>query len=350
MSPSLDIIWVHHYSGEDLGRSVASVRAELERNQMDGVLWVVDHGSTTEESAGFELLGLKVLRPDSNRGFAAGVNHGVAAGIAPLVLVLNPDVILQKGCLSALLEAVNKGASVAGPRFFLDQNGSVFMPPLTRTSFVDRWLNERKDLRRIRRRNRRHSQCHWEASTLLTSRYLPGAALLFPRSTWETHGGMDEGYFMYFEETEWLERIQREGGVPVLVPDAHAIHRYGGSTPDAEKSARYFANSWRRFSRRGLYQWVQPFLEKAAALIPAPPFSEPQPWDATQPFPLPGACCWVEIGLNVGGVPAAGIKVSSEEKAWQMSPEVLECLSPGTYFLRTITLNEKETDAYVFTV
>ena len=39
------------------------------------------------------LIVARLLRPESNLGFAGGANAGIAAARAPLILLLNPDVV-----------------------------------------------------------------------------------------------------------------------------------------------------------------------------------------------------------------------------------------------------------------
>src|SRR5687768_3442345 len=57
-----------------------------------GEIIVVDNASgdaTRREAAG--LTGVRLIESSENRGFAAAANQGMAAGEAPLALLLNPD-------------------------------------------------------------------------------------------------------------------------------------------------------------------------------------------------------------------------------------------------------------------
>jgi GT2 family glycosyltransferase len=58
-----------------------------------------------------------------------------------------------------------------------------------------------------------------------------GALLVVRAEMLEDAGLLDEGFFMYLEETEWQERIARAGWSIDLVPDAVATH-LGGSTTE----------------------------------------------------------------------------------------------------------------------
>lgn len=54
--------------------------------------------------------------------------------------------------------------------------------------------------------------------------YVIGAALAVRRSVWETVGLLDEGFFLYYEDTDWCQRVRRQGWRVVVVPQARLVH------------------------------------------------------------------------------------------------------------------------------
>ena len=63
---------------------------------------------------------------------------------------------------------------------------------------------------------------------------------------------MDEGYFLYFEDTEYALRARRAGWGVVYVPQARAVHFRGGSGPVKKMQAakkRLPAYFWRSRAR-----------------------------------------------------------------------------------------------------
>ena len=60
-----------------------------------------------------------VLDPGRNLGYAGGVNLGVRETSADHVVVMNPDVWVQEGCIGSLIAALG-AAEVVGPRFSWD--------------------------------------------------------------------------------------------------------------------------------------------------------------------------------------------------------------------------------------
>jgi len=89
---------------------------------------VVDNGSTDggPDAVAAEFPEVTLIRLDENRGFAGGVNVGVAAALgsgADFVLLLNNDATVEAGLLEPLVAAVGPGVGAACPQI-LDGDGS----------------------------------------------------------------------------------------------------------------------------------------------------------------------------------------------------------------------------------
>jgi GT2 family glycosyltransferase len=68
--------------------------------------------------------------------------------------------------------------------------------------------------------------------------WVAGAALMVRRAAIEQVGLLDEGYFLYSEETDWCWRLNH-GGWPVwYLPQAQIIHQHGASSQ--QQSARSY--------------------------------------------------------------------------------------------------------------
>ena len=83
--------------------------------------------------------------------------------------------------------------------------------------------------------------------------WLPGASMLLRRSVVETIGGMDEAYFLYFEETDYCRRMKEVGFSTYYVPRSVVKHSPGGSTgvtsltEKAKRRPAYWYESRRRY-------------------------------------------------------------------------------------------------------
>ena len=103
--------------------SEAVIGACLDRAQRTGfAIVVVDNASTDHTCEEVERRGVRLIANPDNRGFAAAVNQGIRALDTPMVLLLNPDALLETN-LDALIECCRQpGIAGAGGKL-VDANG-----------------------------------------------------------------------------------------------------------------------------------------------------------------------------------------------------------------------------------
>lgn len=355
----LGVVLVHYHTPELARRAVASLERELAALAGQGVrgrLMIVDNGS---DAAGREILaGLaaEVLRPAENLGYAGGINAGVAhLPDSHALLLANPDLELLPGALGALLAALDRGAAVAGPRFFWDAGRRLRLPP---TEARDTWSAALAALAprspawaaRARRRWRRHARRHWLARNDIASLALSGALLAVTRGAWDRVGPFDTRFRLYFEETDWLRRLQRAGLSSRYVPAAEVVHSFAQSAAAEPRAAEWFRESAARYAAKHqgrLRRAAMAALARAAAQPPAVAdveaarsFRAPGPdanggaaAGATAGEPeqegrldlssiRAGRRLWVELSPRPEGFPAAAEPLTSGARDWRLPAEV----------------------------
>jgi GT2 family glycosyltransferase len=83
--------------------------------------------------------------------------------------------------------------------------------------------------------------------------WVPGASMMIRRSTLDALCGLDEEYFLYFEETDLCFRAREKGFQTWYVPDSKVMHIAGQSTKVTERDSKplrlpgYWFESRRRF-------------------------------------------------------------------------------------------------------
>jgi len=343
--PQLALVLVHYRTPELLPGAIEALRRDLGEAADDNEWVVVDNGC---DAAGVELLRslpVTVVEPGRNLGFAGGVNLGVERTSAPVVVVLNPDVLVLPGCLGALTERLAAGAAVAGPRFFWDRGRRLLLPPPERRTRADElWalLADRGPhwARRARRRWRRHARDHWCAAGPLRSIHLSGALLALRRDAFARIGPFDEGYRLYFEETDWLARLERQGLFGEHVPAAAAVHLYARSAARERAATEWFEDSRRRFQRRRYGAWFE-LLWRALARRRVPgPAAEGA--DLSLHIGAGEERRWVELGPGSRGFPAAAERIDAASRGWRPPPEVEHRLEPGRYRLQLVAADGRE--------
>jgi len=102
---------------------------EATRGKLDVNIIIVDDASPPESQNELDDIyhnlnsNSRVSRNSQNSGFARTVNNGIKLGNAPLVLVLNTDIVLRDGCLLALqAEFTDPAVGVAAPKLLFPQD------------------------------------------------------------------------------------------------------------------------------------------------------------------------------------------------------------------------------------
>jgi GT2 family glycosyltransferase len=296
-TPAVSLVLVAHRSASVLPAAVEAFRREAVACGLPAEVVVVEHSEDDEEARRVGSCAPDHLLRLPNRGYAAGVNAGIGAARGELLLAGNPDVVLAPGSLAALLAALRSGWGVVGPQFELA--GAVFPPAERQTPWAEmarrRAWRSRRCWERYLRRELVRWRAVWEAAGPRAVPTLSGALLAFPAALARRVGSWDEGYFLYFEETEWLRRVRRAGAPLAVVPEAAASHRWGHSAPPAAWAGQ-FAGSRRRY-----YRACHPLLGRLALRVPSAPPPPAPPWEGA---PEPAGWRWL-LSPSPAGFPAA---------------------------------------------
>jgi GT2 family glycosyltransferase len=234
----LSAVIVNYNAGPELRDALQSIADEMAGRPWEAV--VVDNASTDgssgilAESAPYA----RVLRNAVNVGFGRGINQGVAASTAPLILIMNPDCRLERGAMAAMrgeLEA-RRQCAIVGPRV-LDpdgsEQGSARGDPDMFTGFFGRTgpLRNLLPLSAVSRRN------VVSGSESATVDWVSGACMLVRRQAFDAVGGFDARYFLYWEDADLCRRLRARGYEIRYVPAATAVHRVGHSSKTARAAS-----------------------------------------------------------------------------------------------------------------
>jgi GT2 family glycosyltransferase len=193
-----------------------------------------------------------------NGGYAYGNNapiRGALSRIDPpeFVLLLNPDTEILPGAINALLDFMraHPECGIAGSRLEDERGGvhcSAFNFPSAwseldrglELGIVTKLLKDRTVQRPI---PEQPCEVDWVA----------GASMLVRRQVFERVGLIDEAYFLYFEEVDFLLRAKRAGFRTFYVPQSRVVHHMGASTGVTDEKApprripTYWFDSRRRY-------------------------------------------------------------------------------------------------------
>jgi N-acetylglucosaminyl-diphospho-decaprenol L-rhamnosyltransferase len=166
--------------------------------------------------------GVSLRRWKGNRGFARAVNEGNRLSRGRWLLLLNPDVTVTESfvegvmSLAARLETEEPRAGIVGFRLH-NSDGSPQLssgpfPTLTRTL-----------LGLFRPRARRKYQAV-PSERRCPVPWVTGCCLLVRRDCLEELGGLDPGFFLYYEDVDLCRRAWEHGWSVWLEPELNAVH------------------------------------------------------------------------------------------------------------------------------
>lgn len=227
------VIIVNYFSALICRRAALSVLSGVP----DAQIIVVDNSNNTQET---EKLSsclpsvVKCIVNDENIGFGRACNQGFALAVHDLILLLNPDAYVQDGCLGALIEFLQHTpqAGAVAPRVYWDKEQTWLLPPAQLPTPASElamtlalrwpWFGER-----LSHRFRRWAlRCNF-ASKPIKQRMLSGGLMLLRRNAIEAIGGLfDPDFFMYYEDTDLCQRLQKAGFSMFLLSAAHAVHEW----------------------------------------------------------------------------------------------------------------------------
>ncbi|MBL8351856.1 MAG: glycosyltransferase family 2 protein [Burkholderiaceae bacterium] len=214
-----------------------------------------------------------LVQTGANLGFAGGNNVGLCfvqqLGFDGAVLLLNNDVLVTPGCVSAMAKRLASDPQVGmcgctvlyhfAPDTVQAWGGARFQPWLARASHLGAHasMNTPRDATAVERQ----------------LDYILGASLMISARCLAAIGLMEERYFLYYEEIDWALRARRQGFTLAYVPEAVVFHKEGGTIgSSADKSRRsllsehYLVRSCLLFTRK-FYPWYLPTVVAYSLLL-----------------------------------------------------------------------------------
>jgi GT2 family glycosyltransferase len=223
-TPRLSVVIVNYCQWGNTASLVRQIRAEscARRGQVEVVI-VDNHSPRHRLLAKLRRWpGVSLRRWGRNRGFARAVNEGCRLSQGQWFLLLNPDISLAPNFvqgaldLAAEFEAHDPRAGIIG--FHLhnpdgtDQPSAGFFPTLASTL-------ARLILPRARRK------CHaLKARGRCRVPWVTGCCLLVRRDCLLDLGGLDDRFFLYYEDVDLCRRARATGWSVWFEPNLHAVH------------------------------------------------------------------------------------------------------------------------------
>lgn len=237
--PSVDVV-VPVHNGWNLTRSC--LQHLVEQTVRHRVI-VADNGSTDETLGRLseEFPHVDVVELGRNLGFPKACNRGVATGDGEIVVLLNNDVDCRPDFLERIVAPFARDERLGSAAALLVKPGEDVIDSFGVT--VDDTLAGYPRLR---------DRPVGDAQTTTPVLVGPlGGAGAYRRRAWESVGGLDEGVFIYGEDTELAVRLRAAGWSTTGVVRAVGVH-HGSATMGARSEWQRYQGGFARgyFLRR----------------------------------------------------------------------------------------------------
>lgn len=234
--PILSVVIVNFCQWRNTARLVVQLRRSVALRTGLANIVVIDNGSPRHPFARRlrRLAGVSIRRSRANLGFARAVNCGCRVGVTASgasdateprwLLLLNPDVTVPDGFLDEVLASVDRltmhepKAGVIGFRLLnrdgSNQASSGPFPSLPNT-LAGLFLP------RSRRKCR-----HTAGTGRRPVAWVTGGCLLVRRDCFEQLGGLDESFFLYYEDADFCRRAAAAGWSVWYDPGLEVVHHW----------------------------------------------------------------------------------------------------------------------------
>lgn len=229
-------------SVEQIARWAASCTPFLICSAADAITRIPEHRDSPQEEARPLLF---IIQNDFNAGFAAGNNLGIRCALASgsdAIWVLNNDTVVDTGCLSAMLNELERDATVGAVGSVAFDMAHPTIVQLWGGSHVDMVLGVAPHIRR--------------PTELRALNMLSGVSALFRASALRQVGLFDERFFLYWEDADLSFRLRSAGWRLAVAADARLWHHESASLGGTASATRdqYYNRSLRLFYAK--HSWL----------------------------------------------------------------------------------------------
>jgi len=261
--PDYTAVIVNYHSEAVLAECLSSLAAFGSSGGFEVI--VVDNSATLERSGFSERFPwVRFVENARNVGFARASNQGLRLAAGRHLLLLNPDTRVHPGAMQTLIRYLDEHPAVGavGPRL-LNSDGTLQHSCRRFPGFLTAFFGRYSFLTRLLPGNplsRRFLYLDWDHEDPREVDWVTGACLMVRREVVEAVGLLDEGYFLFIEDTDWCRRIRDAGWGIAYVSNAVVTHRIGVSRGPARPRV-----VWARHS--SMFRYLRKHLTRSWTLL-----------------------------------------------------------------------------------
>jgi len=186
----------------------------------------------------------RLIVNNQNRGYGPACNQGMEIANGDYILIINSDIMLDDPhLLQRIYDYARKQADVAiiGCQVKED-NHTVRMTSFAQPTLYNE-LCHTLGLCKLFPNSPRVAKeriLWWDRKSEREVEVVSGMFMLVKRQAYQEVGGMNESFFLFYEETDWCKRFRNAGWKLRFWPGVSVIHRHGGSQSQKGDYCRFF--------------------------------------------------------------------------------------------------------------
>lgn len=234
---------------------------------------VVDNASTdgSTDAVRERFPAVTVIESETNGGFARGCNLGAERARGDYILLLNPDTHVLEGSLGRMRRFLedHPEVGIVGPKL-IGTDGERQLSSFGLFPSLAEAVAHAVRIWTVRPQSAlaRRFLCAPDPGTdWCYAAHLLGACMLIRRELYEQLGGLDDGYFLFLEETDFCYRAAQAGARCACVENAVVVH-YGEQSVNQmlAVSGGLYIRSYNRFCRKFGKSLLERLLINAALI------------------------------------------------------------------------------------
>ncbi len=162
---------------------------------------------------------IDLIKSSKNLGYGVANNLGVSKAATPFILIVNPDILINENAISELFNNFlndPENIGILGPSLY-DQNMN------KRTNGTISYLDKLNGVKVSNLFNNipSYNTC---------CKFLMGCCYFMRKDFFNSLGGFDKNFFMYFEDNDLCDRTLKKGKYIMEVPSSKFIHLENASS------------------------------------------------------------------------------------------------------------------------
>ncbi|MGE5293534.1 MAG: glycosyltransferase family 2 protein [Solirubrobacterales bacterium] len=252
---SLAIIIISFNVCKLLKECLESIYRETTRTRFE--IWVIDNLSRDDSVRMLKesFPGVHLIENQENLGFTRANNQAIAKCQSDLVLLLNPDTLIQDGALDKMVQFMDEhpDVGVSGCRV-LNPDGSLQLAcrrsiPSPKVAFYR--LSGLSRLFPNSKVMAKYNLTYLDPDKPHEVDAVSGAFLLIRKQVVDRIGMLDETFWIFGEDIDWCIRAKKAGWKVMYYPDARILHYKGiGCGTNSRKTSYEFYRAMYLFHRK----------------------------------------------------------------------------------------------------